>query len=85
MPTFLLFRQGAKLDEVVGANLGAVEAKIKQYASAASTSAQSPGYVLGSGRPATSQGSANAVITDQQMFQFLLVILGVWVAYAWMS
>ncbi|KAG2182044.1 hypothetical protein INT43_006970 [Umbelopsis isabellina] len=33
MPTFLFFKDGVKVGEVVGANIAAVEAKIKEFSS----------------------------------------------------
>lgn len=77
MPTFLFFKKGSKIDEVVGADIMAVERKIGQYSSSSGGSA---GYVLGSGQK-TASGDF-AVLNDRWLTRLFLFALVIWVLYA---
>jgi hypothetical protein len=61
MPTFQLFRNGNKVDEVVGADIQSVERKIQQHLTSADSTGggiSGKGYVLGSGRAVNASGSS---------------------------
>ncbi|KAJ3041562.1 Cytoplasmic thioredoxin isoenzyme 2 [Rhizophlyctis rosea] len=53
MPTFQLYRNGKKLEEVVGADINTVERLVRKHASSSSSTGfpSSGGRVLGSGAP----------------------------------
>ncbi|KAI8621876.1 thioredoxin-like protein [Chytriomyces sp. MP71] len=89
MPTFMLFKSGKKLDEVVGADIGKVERLVNTHAAGSSGFPSSGGRVLGSGagtsgnRPAATAGMPNIpnplrnlnLTPMQQQYAFILGML----------
>jgi hypothetical protein len=79
MPTFQLFKGGKMVGEVVGANIAAVETKIKQLSSGGGGASSSGGYVLGTGKKVGPQGGVNVADPNQQyIFIGLIVLLVYW-------
>lgn len=86
-----MFRGGQKIDEVVGANIGAVERKVKQYSFGESGQAASTatGYTLGGGQRSATGGQGGgigvpALATDpDSLYTYLAVAFCLWVAYQW--
>lgn len=54
MPTFMFFRNGSKLGEVVGANIGKVEVLVQSLKKNTRGAMPGKGHTLGSGKPVSS-------------------------------
>lgn len=80
MPTFQLYQNGKMLSEVVGADISAVESKIRQF-KGGSVSSSSSGYVLGSGKKVgpnhgTSSTGFPSLSSDPNVNQQLYILIG---------
>ena len=85
MPTFQFYRAGSMLDSVTGANLGAVEQKLKALLGSKANTSSSTGYVLGTGARVNQQGGGSVPSVFQEMslnnplvFVGLLCLLAYW-------
>ena len=72
MPTFLFFKNGSKLDEVVGADINKVERLTAQYASGGSSTFQGKGHRLGDGATAT---PSKGITQDQWVYIIVFGLL----------
>lgn len=84
MPTFQLFRDGEKIDEVVGADINSVEQKVQKHTKAGGSGMSAgKGYVLGSGKSvsatSTKMNSGIKLLADN----LVVVICVVALAYYW--
>ena len=79
MPTFKFIRGGKELDEVVGADIGAVESKLKALRGSAGPGTSTKGYVLGSGKTVHAPGTPTPESTQQ--LYVMLALLGFMIFY----
>ena len=83
MPTFMLFKGGKKIDEVVGADVRKLRSLIDKHKGPGGMSA-SGGRVLGTGKPAAPQADSagSQAQTNNVLFY---AILGLFIAYLYFN
>lgn len=74
MPTVQIYKNGRKVAEVVGANIGKIESEIKKVSGGSGTGSNT-GYVLGSGKK-VGAGAGGMFGTDDASRQQLFILLG---------
>ena len=89
MPTFLLFKSGAKIGTVVGADLSKLKRLIETHKGAASGFPQSGGRVLGSGenpsRFAASSSSASSLFKRLDGNAVFFGLLSLFILYLYLT
>lgn len=83
MPTFIFLKDGHKVDEVKGADAGALEAAIKKHGGSASSS--SSNAFSGVGQTLSGQTikpkAAPSNLPDLKVIFAVLIVMGLWVYY----